>query len=58
MTGKENALDLEVTAEEMYNWQNGMVAQRAFPNLNADEREYIISGIPPGKWETYLGPEV
>lgn len=28
-------------------WKNGALIQQAFPNLNADEREFIMTGIPP-----------
>jgi hypothetical protein len=31
------------------------LVQDAFPNCTADEREFILSGIPPEKWERYLG---
>ena len=56
-TGAVNRVDLDITEEQLQDWINGTVAQKAFPNLNADQREYIISGIPPGKWDEYIQNE-
>lgn len=37
-------------------WNNGLVAQRAFPMLNADERECLISGYTINDWNnTFKG---
>lgn len=55
-TGKLNELDLPITAEQLERWQNGELIQRVFPNLSADEREFLISGITPGTWEEYMSP--
>ena len=35
--------------------KNGMMVQQAFPRLNADFREFLISGIVPGKWDELFG---
>ena len=34
-----------ITGESLIAWRNGTFAQDAFPNLNLDQREFIISGI-------------
>lgn len=31
--------------------------QVAFPMLNADQREFIISGVTPEEWKEYFGEE-
>ncbi len=49
-------LDLPVTVTQMSRWEAGAKAQDIFSNLNADEREFIMTGIAPGEWEEYLGP--
>ena len=49
-----NSLDLDVTEEQLNNWKRGDLIQRAMPNLSADEREFIITGILPGQWETLM----
>lgn len=55
--GKDNTIDLPITEEQFDRWRDGMLVQRAFPQLNADEREFLISGIPPGKWDEYMGKD-
>jgi hypothetical protein len=36
---------INVTNLELLNWKAGLPAQIAFPKLNPDERELLISGI-------------
>lgn len=38
-------------------WQNGTLAQDAFPYLSADEREMLISGICPTCWDNMFSLE-
>lgn len=49
-TGELRTLDLDVTQEQLDAWRSGMVIQRAMPNLSADEREFILTGITPAEW--------
>jgi hypothetical protein len=57
-SGKENTVDLPITQEQLDQYyRGGKLIQHAFPQLNADQREFILTGIPPGKWDAYLGPE-
>ena len=44
-----------VREEDYIAWQNGELAQRAFPYLSADEREMLISGICPTCWDSMFG---
>lgn len=32
-------------------WNNGTLIQNALPQLNADEREFLISGVTPEEWD-------
>ena len=43
----------EITVKEadVLSWNEGALAQDAFPYLSADEREMLISGICPDCWE-------
>jgi len=34
-----------VNGDDYEKWQNGMLIQRAFPYMSADEREVLITGI-------------
>jgi len=36
-------------------WERGLMIQDAFPNLYAEEREFIKTGITPELWNTVLG---
>lgn len=57
---KIRTIDIKVTAEQMLNWMNGMVIQKAMPNISAEERifvttgitsEQVITGITSDQWE-------
>lgn len=54
-SGKIVRVELDITAEQMQNFNDGMDAQEAFPNLTPCEREYIISGITPEEWSEMFG---
>lgn len=40
----------EFTAAEQ-NWKNGALIQNAFPTLDCDAREFIMTGITPEHWD-------
>ena len=46
--GHEN--EVEVNHMDYLDWQNGELAQDAFPYLSANEREMLISGCCPRCW--------
>ena len=46
-----------VNEADYYAWQDGELAQNAFPYLSADEREMLISGICPDCWDGMFGGE-
>lgn len=50
-TKKFNEMEIDVTPEQMTAWQNGELIQNAMPNLTADEREFIMTGITPEVWD-------
>lgn len=50
-SGKWCNKELNTTAAEIDNWQRGMVAQKAFPNLSEDDREFIMTGITAEEWD-------
>lgn len=57
ISGIERTLEIPVTQEELDNWEGGMLAQEAFPNLTADQREFIMTGITPEEWEETMGED-
>ena len=51
-TGKVSSRDIPITLEEHVRWKEGSVPiQRMFPNLSADDREFLLTGITPEEWE-------
>jgi hypothetical protein len=50
-TGKIHSVELPVTESQInaYLYQNVKI-QDAFPNLNADQREFIMTGITKEEW--------
>jgi hypothetical protein len=38
-------------------WKSGMLIQEAFPTLNAEQREFLMTGITPDEWTRVFGEE-
>jgi hypothetical protein len=38
-------------------WQRGAMIQNAFADLNADQREFLMTGITPEEWASMFGEE-
>ena len=47
----QKVTDLQVDLEKFVAWQQGELIQEAFPELDADQRELLISGICPKCWD-------
>ena len=58
--GKQE-MTLNLSSEQylkgMKDYQTGMFVQQAFPTLNADEREFLVTGMTPEQWDTIMPPE-
>jgi len=51
-------MEIAVTCSQIYDWEvEGMLIQQAMPNLTADEREFIKTGITPQEWDNMFGDE-
>ena len=48
---------IEVNEVDYWDWQDGILAQVAFPYLSAEEREMLISGVCPTCWNNILKEE-
>ena len=57
LTGQSNVRDLDITEDQLLRWLNGALIQRAFPQLSADDREFIITGILPEEWDLHFTEE-
>lgn len=54
-SGKESTMDIDVSEEQINQWQRGSLIQHAMPNLTSDEREFLMTGITPDEWESMGG---
>ena len=50
-SGKVRTLDIPVTYEQLYEWGRGTLIQNAMPNLTADQREFLMTGITAEEWD-------
>lgn len=50
-TGTVNTMDIDVTDVQIERWKSGTLIQNAMPNISADEREFIMTGITPEEWQ-------
>jgi hypothetical protein len=58
ITGEWHEREIDCTLEEFMKWQKtGAVIQVAFPNLSAEDREFILTGITPEEWDRFLPEE-
>lgn len=56
LTRKINEMDLPITEEQVNRYMAGELVQNAFPNLNADQREFIKTGYTPEDWAKIFPP--
>ncbi len=50
MSGKENTMSMTFTRQQYDDWKAGMLIQDAMPQLSAEEREFLMTGITPAEW--------
>jgi hypothetical protein len=61
LTGKYNKMELPVTVAEVLTWQlavNRKNIQDQFPQLSADQREFLLTGSTPEEWDAAFGEQV
>ena len=58
-TGIKRTLELDITQAEIdaYNNDPHLMIQNAFPQLNADEREFFMTGMTSEEWDAAFPPE-
>ena len=56
-TKKSNTMELPVSQERIAAWMGGggPMIQDAFPDLNVDQREFLMSGATPEEWKEVFG---
>ena len=55
LSGNVNRMSIQVTEAQIAAWKGGELIQNAMPNVSADEREFIKTGITPEEWENTFG---
>ena len=50
LTNKVHIREIDVTREQVENWQGGMLIQEAMPNLSIDDREFLMTGATADEW--------
>jgi len=52
-------MELPITQEhlDIYETVGDILIQDAFPNLDAGQREFLLSGVTPQEWEETFGEE-
>ena len=53
ITGIEQ--EITIPANELFAYRQGQTIQEAMPSLNADQREFLMSGISPEGWNKTIG---
>jgi hypothetical protein len=51
LTQKTAKLQIDVTRQQIAKWQSGASLQSAFPDLSADDAEFIKTGITKQEWD-------
>jgi hypothetical protein len=60
LTGKVNYMDIPVSVERLNAYFSGGrkgYIQNWFPELSADQREFLITGSTPEEWEAAFGEQ-
>ena len=53
LSGGVSSMVLEMTEAQLYAWAvDGVVIQKALPQLSPEEREFLITGIRSFEWDT------
>jgi len=57
-TVKKEPYSVDVVEREYEIWRNGAVIQRVMPQLDANQREFIISGLTPAEFDALYADDV
>jgi len=51
LSGNRSSMELPIRSGQLHRWLDGALIQDAMPNLNADQREFLMTGITPAEWD-------
>jgi len=52
LSGNTSSMDIDVSQDQIDLWQGGSLIQNVMPDLSADEREFIMTGVTPEEWDS------
>jgi hypothetical protein len=55
LTGITRTKEINVTEEQILAWEMGKLIQDAMPQLSADDREFVKTGITGEEWDQLFG---
>lgn len=56
-SGKTITKNIDITQAQLDAWRSGALIQDAFSHLNADDREFILTGITAEEWDEIFSDE-
>jgi hypothetical protein len=54
MSGKVTTMDLDITVDQVIQWEKGALIQDIMGHLSPEHREFLISGITSEEWREKL----
>lgn len=58
ITGELNEMDLPITKQRLEDWyRSNVLIQDAFPELGANQREFLITGVTQAEWDAAFGED-
>ena len=57
LTGKTATRSLKITPDQWARYESGEHIQKCMPNLSADDREFILTGLLPNDWKNVFPEE-
>lgn len=53
--GVTRTREIDVTQDQLNQWNSGALIQNVMPDLDENDREFIMTGITPEQWEEVFG---
>lgn len=54
ISGNATCMEIDITEEQYVNWiHTNEPVSRAFPKLNAEERDFLLTGVTPEEWDRH-----
>ena len=54
---KYHTREIDVTQSQLDRWKAGELIQNVMPNISADDREFLMTGITPEEWDAHFSDE-